>query len=74
MYDGRCPVCKKRLSSLPKNIEVKLVNVPNRLNPFETKKEKPSRRESWSGTKKRARKRIGYVSSKPRSGGIWGTE
>jgi hypothetical protein len=53
MYDGRCPACKKRLSSLPKNIEVKLVNVPNRLNPFEPKKEKPSRRKSWSGTKKR---------------------
>jgi len=74
MYDGRCPACKKRLSSLPKNIEVKLVDAPNRINPFEPEKKKPSRTESWSRTNRRARKRSGYVSSRPRSGGIWGNE
>jgi len=73
-YGGRCPSCNKRLSYVPKNVEVKPCDVPNRWNPFEPQKEKPSRTESWSRTKKRARKKSGYVRSKPRSGGIWGTE
>jgi len=74
MYDGRCPACKKRLSNVPKKIEVKPVNVPNRMVPFEPEKEKSSKKESLSRTRKSARKRNVYVSSKPRSGGIWGTE
>jgi hypothetical protein len=44
MYDGRCPSCKKRLSYVPKKIEVKPVNVPKRTAPFEPEKEKSSRK------------------------------
>jgi len=73
-YDGRCPSCKKRLSYLPKKIEVKPIDVPNRWNPFEPQKENPSRTGSLSRTKKRARKRSGYIRPKPRSRGIWGSE
>jgi len=74
MHDGRCPDCKKRLSYVPKKIEVKPVNAPNRMNPFEPRKDKSSKKESFSRTTKSARKRNLYVSSRPRSGGIWGTE
>jgi DNA-directed RNA polymerase subunit RPC12/RpoP len=73
MHDGRCPACKKRLSYVPKKIEVKRVGVPNRINPFEAEK-KSARKEGLSRTRKSARKRNFYVSSRPRSGGIWGTE
>ncbi|NIW53642.1 MAG: hypothetical protein GWN17_15800 [Candidatus Korarchaeota archaeon] len=44
MYDGRCPSCKKRLSYVPKKIEVKPVNVPKRTAPFEPEKEKSSKK------------------------------
>jgi hypothetical protein len=74
MYDGKCPACKKRLSYVPKKIEVKPINAPNRIAPFEPEKEKPSKKESLSRTRKSAKKRNVYVSSRPRSGGIWRTE
>jgi DNA-directed RNA polymerase subunit RPC12/RpoP len=73
-YDGRCPSCNKRLSYVPKTIEVKPFDFPDRWNPFEPQKEIPSRTENETRPKKRARKRSGYVSPKPRSGGIWETE
>ncbi|UCD26037.1 MAG: hypothetical protein JSV75_03760 [Candidatus Bathyarchaeota archaeon] len=72
-YDGRCPACNKKLSYLPRNIEVKPIDVPNLLNPLKPQREAPSRTEGGTRTKKRARKSGSHVRPRQKSEGIWGT-
>lgn len=45
-YDGKCPNCRKTLSSIPKNFEVKPVEKTKQPSPFEPEKKRPSRKKS----------------------------
>ena len=55
-HDGKCPNCGKKLSYIPKNVEVKSADETNQLSPLEPEKKRPSRKKSRSTTKKRERK------------------
>ena len=70
-YDGKCPNCGKKLSYIPKNVEVKSVDETNQLSPLEPEKKRPSRKKSRSETKKRERKWNAHANYEPRSGSIW---
>ena len=55
-YDGKCSNCGKKLSYIPIDAEVKLVDETKQLRPLEPEKKGPSRKKSWNRTKKRERK------------------
>jgi len=70
-YDGRCPTCGKKLSYIPKNVEVNPVD--ERIGSLEPEKKKPSRKKSRKKHKERLKKRE-YASYKPKLGSIWNKE
>jgi len=70
-HDGKCPTCGRRLSFVPKNVEVKPGDETNQPSLHEPEKKRPSRKKSRSKTKKRGRKWNAQASYEPRSGSIW---
>ena len=50
-YDGKCPNCGKKLSYIPIDAEVRLVDETKQLRPLEPKKKRPPRKKV--GIKKR---------------------
>jgi len=49
-YDGKCPNCGKKLSFIPKRVQVKPLDEANQLGPLENKS--LSRKKTWKKTKK----------------------
>ena len=72
-YDGKCPTCDKKLSYIPKNVEVKPADETNQLSPLEPEKKRPSRKKSRKKHKERLKKRA-YASYEPKLGSIWNKE
>jgi DNA-directed RNA polymerase subunit RPC12/RpoP len=50
-YDGKCPNCGKKLSFIPKRVQVKPLDETNQPSPLETENKGPSRKKSWKKTK-----------------------
>jgi hypothetical protein len=71
-YDGRCPACGKKLSYIPKKVEVNPVD-ETKTGPPVPEKKKPSRKKSWKKHKERMKKRE-YPSYEPKLGSIWNKE
>jgi predicted nucleic acid-binding Zn-ribbon protein len=69
-HDGRCPNCGKKLSYIPKNIEVNPVD--ERIGSPVPEKKKPKRKKSWK--KPRNVEEKGMRSYEPKSGYIWKKE
>ena len=52
-YDGKCPNCGKKLSFIPKRVQVKPLDETNQPSPLEPENKRPSRKKSWKKTKRR---------------------
>jgi len=51
-YDGKCPNCGKKLSFIPKRVQVKPLDEANQLSPLELENKRLSRKKAWNKTKK----------------------